>query len=29
MYVQLINTYYTLEQTKEFLKDLPKEGKSA
>lgn len=29
MYVQLINTYYTLEQTKEFLKDLPKRGKSA
>lgn len=29
MYVQLINTYYTLEQTKEFLEDLPNKGKSA
>lgn len=26
MYVQLINTYYTLERTKYFLEDLPKKG---
>ncbi|HEV2479675.1 MAG TPA: hypothetical protein VGS79_08415 [Puia sp.] len=29
LYVQLINTYYSIDQTKEFLKDLPKNGKSA
>jgi hypothetical protein len=28
MYVQLINTYYNLEQTIAFLNDLPKDGKN-